>query len=295
MQESGPPVTPPAAPPQSHVAQQVQFIDLGRMRYDDALARQRAEQERLIADRAAPMTVFLVEHDPPVITVTRRPGAANHLLAAPAALARLGVEVSQTDRGGDITYHGPGQLVVYPILDLNRLGLRVHSYMRFLEDVVIATIARWGIAGHRDACATGVWVPMNGATGLSSRPPVAAPTAAHAAVTPDPPAGGCVASTDAKICAMGVRISRWVTMHGLALNVNPDMNHFSLIVPCGLAGRQVTSLARILGDRCPPMNEVRTALKAELRRAIDTAMATASTADSARSARPRGADQSVHT
>lgn len=168
-----------------------------------------------------PMHLLLVEHDPPVITVSARKTARQHLVATPDMLARAGVEVCETDRGGDITYHGPGQLVVYPILDLNTLTLRLHGYMRLLEQVIIDTLARFGIEGHRDQTATGVWV------------------------------GG------SKICAMGVRVSRWVTMHGLALNVTTNLDHFNLIVPCGLVGRGVTSMARELGEACPSMDHVK--------------------------------------
>src|SRR5262249_23731675 len=160
-----------------------------------------------------------VEHDPPVITVTPRAGV--NLLASPEALAAAGIEVEETDRGGDITYHGPGQLVVYPILDLNLLKLRLHEYMRMLAAAVIDTCAAFGVRARRDVCATGVWVPRGDA---------------------DASNGTCGSLTDAKICAMGVRVRRWVTMHGLALNVTTDLSHFSHIVPCGLVGRPVTSL-----------------------------------------------------
>ncbi len=201
--------------------------DLGRMPYAEAFALQKDLQRQVIEGRqvqpSPPMFLLLLEHDPPVITVTRRPGTAQHLLAGPEQLADAGVELSPTDRGGDITYHGPGQLVVYPILDLNALGLRLHGYMRLLEQGVIDVLARFGIEGRRDPAATGVW---------AGEPP-------------------------AKICAMGVRISQWVSMHGLALNVTTDLSHFDLIIPCGLAGRGVTSMHRLLGNGCPPMAEVK--------------------------------------
>ncbi len=184
------------------------------MPYDQALALQRRLQVQAIEDRGGTgrQWLLLVEHDPPVITVTRRPEAAGHVLASAEALAAAGVERHDTDRGGDVTYHGPGQLVAYPILDLNRLGLRLHEYMRWLEGVILDTLASFGIAGERDDSATGVWV----------------------------------ASSDGprKIAAMGVRVSRWVSMHGLALNVDPNLQHFDLIVPCGLHGRAVTSMAQ---------------------------------------------------
>ncbi len=203
--------------------------DLGRMPYAQAFALQKTLQRQVIESRTGGERshfLLLVEHEPPVITVSRRPDARRHLVAGDETLARLGIEVAQTDRGGDITYHGPGQLVAYPILDLNVVGLRLHGYMRFLEQVVIDTLASFGIYAGRDEAATGVWVARPGAP-------------------------------DAKICAMGVRISRWVTMHGLALNVTTDLDHFDLIVPCGLGGRTVTSMQQLLDDACPTMQDVR--------------------------------------
>lgn len=255
-----------AAPAASREPWSLIVRDLGRMPYIEALAIQRHLHATVVGSRQpsavsrqhsehaignselgtrnselpnppAPrppraMHLLLVEHDPPVITVSARKTARQHLIATPDMLARAGVEVCETDRGGDITYHGPGQLVVYPILDLNTLGLRLHGYMRLLEQVVIDTLARFGIEGHRDDTATGVWVA----------------TAEHRA------------ARNAKICAMGVRVSRWVTMHGLALNVTTNLDHFNLIIPCGLVGRGVTSMARELGEQCPSMDEVKEAL-----------------------------------
>jgi lipoate-protein ligase B len=130
--------------------------DLGRVPYAEALALQRDLQREVLEGRRSPETrsmyLLLVEHDPAVITVTRRRGARQHLVATEQELRAAGVEVAETDRGGDITYHGPGQLVAYPILDLNVLRLRLHSYMRFLEQVVIDTLDRYGIQGQ-DLCA----------------------------------------------------------------------------------------------------------------------------------------------
>ena len=215
--------------------------DLGYMPYVAAWAIQKDLQQQVIASResAGPrsMWLLLVEHDPPVITISRRPGAREHLIATPEQLAAKGVEVCETDRGGDITCHGPGQLVAYPILDLNVFGLKLHSYMRLLEQVVIDTLATFGIEGHRDPEATGVWVNRSKAQGL--------------------PSLGFDAATSSKIAALGVRVSRWVSMHGLALNVDPDLSHFDLIVPCGLAGRSVTSMKMQLNDACPSMAETK--------------------------------------
>ncbi len=212
--------------------------DLGRIAYDDALALQRDARDRLLAgrDSGEPMRLFLLEHDPAVITVSRRPTAAGNVLASDVMLARHGIERRETDRGGDVTYHGPGQVVAYAILDLPRLGLRVTSHMRLLEQVVIDVIAGFGVTGRRDPTATGVWVGE--------------------------------ALSAAKIAAMGVRVGRGVSMHGLALNVEPDLSHFGLIVPCGLVGRPVTSLARELGASCPSVAEVKAALEAAFRRRL---------------------------
>jgi lipoyl(octanoyl) transferase len=214
--------------------------DLGRMEYRQALDLQRRLQHEVIAARArggGTMHLLLVEHEPAVITVSRRPTARQNLIAGAALLARHAIVVCETDRGGDITYHGPGQLVAYPILDLEALHLRLHDYMRLLEQVVIDTIARFGVAGRRDPRAPGVWVGEEPAR---------------------------------KICAMGVRVARWVSMHGLALNVTTNLAHFDLIVPCGLAGRAVTSLERELGPACPAMDAVKTAIVDEFRAALFT-------------------------
>ena len=208
----------------------LRVIDLGRIGYADALAIQRETHAALVSAREsgvpdAAMTVYLLEHDPPVVTVTKRVGAAGHVLASEAVLATHGIEKVETDRGGDVTYHGPGQLVAYPILDIQLLGLKVHPYVRWLEQCVIDAIAADGLAGMRDPEATGVWV------GADGRP-------------------------ERKIAAIGVRLSRFVSLHGFALNVAPDLSHFGLIVPCGLA-RPVTSLRAELGTRAPSLDLVK--------------------------------------
>ena len=268
--------------------------DLGRMAYGEALALQRQLQGAVINRRRAAEVgrrragyLLLVEHDPPVITVSRRKGARQHLTATEAQLQAAGVVVAETDRGGDITYHGPGQLVAYPIVDLNVLGLRTHGYMRLLEQVVIDTLAEFGIAGHRDESATGVWVERQNAetpkrrnvetsrrrdemqrAGPSSAPAASESETACRSPSPPAPLPGGEGRESAKICAMGVRISRWVAMHGLALNVTTNLDHFDLIIPCGLAGRSVTSMARLLSDACPPMDEVKRVLAEKFQQAI---------------------------
>jgi len=210
----------------THDSQAIRVIDWGVLGYAQALAGQRALHARVVAEQHPPALVLVVH--PPVITVTPRAAKAGHLLASEAQLADQGITVAQTDRGGDITYHGPGQLVAYPILPLQPFGLNLSRYMRLLERVVIDTVARFGVAAQPEPGATGVWVG-------------------------DGPAA-------AKLCALGVRIRKNTTMHGLALNVSTDLAHFQTIVPCGLHGQAVTSLQQLLGEACPPMAEVKQAL-----------------------------------
>ncbi|MCZ6837122.1 MAG: lipoyl(octanoyl) transferase LipB [Planctomycetota bacterium] len=230
---------------QSCVTLDLVIRDLGSMDYAQAFDLQKQLQQEVIDARGTPregrMHLLLVEHDPPVITISRRKSARSNLVATPRMLEEAGVELAQTDRGGDITYHGPGQLVVYPILDLNLLNLRLHSYLRFLEQIVIDTLKTFGVQGQRDSEATGVWVES---TNKAEGSPSLGSEHAHAS----------------KICAMGVRVSRWVTMHGLALNVNPDLSHFDLIIPCGLAGRSVTSLQNELGATSLTMDEAKASI-----------------------------------
>ena len=197
--------------------------DLGTMPYRDAWAH----QERVHADVVAggEERLLLVEH-PPVITCGRRPNTGKNLLASPEQLQELGVEFVESDRGGDITFHGPGQLVAYPIVRLIDHGLSVGGYVRRLEQAVIAALGELGISAQKDDCAVGVWVDRG---------------------------KGALA----KICALGVRVRRGVTMHGIALNVTTDLSYFDLIVPCGLACRPVTSVEQVLGAAAPPSRHVK--------------------------------------
>jgi lipoate-protein ligase B len=194
-----------------------------------------AVQERAHAEVLAggEERVLFVEHAP-VITFGRRPGLERNLLASDERLATLGVEVVYSDRGGDITFHGPGQLVAYPIIRLTDHARSVGGFVRRLEETVIAALREMKIAAQKDACAIGVWVPDE--------------------------TGGL-----AKICALGVRIRRGVSMHGIALNVTTDLSYFDLIVPCGLAGRRVTSIARVLAEKAPTMQKVKDLLGAQFR------------------------------
>jgi lipoyl(octanoyl) transferase len=191
----------------------------GRTSYASALARQETLQADRLAGRAHD-TLVLTEHDP-VFTLGLRTGADRHLLWSPERLAAEGVALHPTNRGGDITYHGPGQLVAYPVVSLDARR-DLHAYLRFLEDILIATVARHGLAASRREGLTGIW--------LGER----------------------------KLAAIGVSVRRWVTMHGLALNVAPDLRHFGGIVPCGIATTEgtVTSLSAELGPRCPSIQRV---------------------------------------
>lgn len=196
------------------------------MPYRDAWAAQEAIHAAVLD--GGEERILLVEH-PPVITFGRRAGVERNLVASDAQLAALGVEVVQSDRGGDITFHGPGQVVAYPIVRLNDHALSVGGYVRALERAAIDALRTFGVEARREEGAVGVWV--------------------------DDPAAG----TPAKVCAIGVRIRRGVSLHGLALNVTPDLRYFDLIVPCGLVGRRVTSLAKLLGvdaPSCPCAREV---------------------------------------
>jgi len=190
---------------------------LGRVDYGPARRLQQAVQERLIEAKrqsppeALPHVLLLLEH-PPVYTLGKSADEDN-VLASEERLTALGAEVHHVGRGGDVTFHGPGQLVGYPLLDLDRLFTDLGRYMRTLEEVIIRVCAEYGVTGTRVDGRTGVWV------GPDARGP------------------------ERKICAMGVRCSRWVTMHGFALNVTTDLSYFDHIVPCGIADRGVTSLA----------------------------------------------------
>jgi lipoyl(octanoyl) transferase len=243
----------------------VRTVELGRMAYREAYRRQCDHVEEVLEAREAGTPeigrILVVEHEP-VITISRRQGALGNLLASPEFLASQGVAIEETDRGGDITYHGPGQLVVYPILDLNLLNLGLHAYMRLLEQAVIDACGDMRIPAHRDATVTGVWVSPEG-IGLEAQA-----GAAHSA----------------KICAMGVRVRKWVSMHGLALNVRTNLDHFRLIVPCGLAGRPVTSLEREAIARAvpvPTMEEAGAKLLARLGAAVERVAAEAAGARAA--------------
>jgi lipoyl(octanoyl) transferase len=223
----------------------IKIIDLGHKSYSESLEVQEnyfngtisLKRSNRKTDNPQPTHNYLlwVEH-PPVFTLGKS-GKMEHLLVDKEALAEKGIEFYQTNRGGDITFHGPGQLVVYPIFDLDNFFTDIHKYLRFLEEAVIETLKEYGLNGSRSQGETGVWLE------------VGTPFAR-------------------KICAMGVRASRWVTMHGLAFNINTDLSYFDHIVPCGIQGKGVTSLSKELGREIS-LEEVKEKLKTHLGRLFE--------------------------
>jgi lipoyl(octanoyl) transferase len=184
---------------------------LGTVPYAEALDLQKRLVEQRKAD-SIPDQLLLLEH-PPVITLgVKTRDDRSHIVASPETLEDEGVEVVESGRGGDVTYHGPGQLVGYPIIDLKPDRCDVHRYVRDLEEVVIQAVSTLGVSAHRMSGLTGVWVGDN------------------------------------KLAAIGVRIARWVTSHGFALNVTTKLDHFSLIVPCGIRDKGITSLQLLTGE-----------------------------------------------
>lgn len=187
----------------------------------ESLALKAANRDRPDAEKVTlPNYLLTVEH-PPVYTLGKS-GRPEHLLLDAAGLAAVGATFVAVNRGGDITFHGPGALVVYPILDLDQFFPDIHRYLRTLEEAVIRVLAMYGLAAGRIGGLTGVWLD-------------------YEAGAPNP----------RKICALGVKASRWITMHGLCLNVNPDLSYFARIVPCGIADKAVTSMAAELGREVP--------------------------------------------
>lgn len=221
------------------MAQQVVFEDLGRMSYKSAWdlqenvlgemvsikTRNRSESLSGSALQEIPVhRLYFVEH-PPVYTLGKS-GKMEHVLLTEEELKEKNIEFFKINRGGDITFHGPGQLVGYPIFDLEQFYTDIGLYLRNIEEVIIRVLDHYGLKGERSAGETGVWM--------------------------DPDLKG----RERKICAIGVRCSRWVTMHGFAFNVNTDLSYFSHIIPCGIQQKQVTSLSKELG-RTVNENEVK--------------------------------------
>lgn len=221
------------------------IIDLGLIEYAKAWDYQTSVFNSILEIKKAnrdlpdseqqitPNYLLFCEH-PPVYTLGKS-GHEENLLASPDELANLGAAYVHTNRGGDITFHGPGQLVVYPVIDLENFFTDIHRYMRNLEEAVILTLAEFSLHGDRIPGLTGVWIQHE---------------------KPAPPA---------KICAMGVKTSRWVTMHGLALNIHVDLKFFDRIVPCGITDKAVTSLEQETGKQYT-LPEVSEQLKVNLAR-----------------------------
>jgi lipoyl(octanoyl) transferase len=221
------------------------FQHLGLIRYQDAWDYQTNLFNQLVAlklenrrneDAGLPTKQtdnYLIFCQHPHVYTLGKSGHAENLLLRSEGLQAKGIEYFQTNRGGDITYHGPGQLVGYPILDLDNFFTDIHRYMRTIEEAIIQTLATYGIVAGRIAGLTGVWLDH-----ITQKNP-------------------------RKICAIGVKMSRWVTMHGFALNVNTDLGLFDFIVPCGISDKAVTSLAKELGHEVD-MNEVEERLKKQL-------------------------------
>ena len=217
---------------------EIKFIDLGQMDYKDAWDYQQNLFDEIIeikkknrqnnTNNATPNYFIFVEH--PHVYTLGKSGNISNLLIDENQLKNKNASFYKINRGGDITYHGPGQIVCYPILDLENFFTDIHKYLRFLEETVILTLENYGIKGERNNGKTGVWINVD---------------------TPFP----------RKICAMGVRASRWVTMHGFALNVNVDLDYFNNIVPCGLTNNIVTSIYNERKDYDLVINNVKSDLK----------------------------------
>jgi lipoyl(octanoyl) transferase len=220
-------------------SENMDFADWGTIPYAQAFQQQKELFEKALQNKAegkaAGNKVVFCEH-PPVITLGKN-GLLSNLLFSEVLLKEKHVELYRTDRGGDITYHGPGQIVCYPILDLETMGLGLKEYIHRLEEVIIRTLAEYGIRGERLSGATGVWIDRDK-----------------------------VGKTK-KIAAIGVRSSRYVTMHGFAFNVNTDLSYFQLIHPCGFADKGVTSLEQELG-RPAAVEPVKAALKRTLQETL---------------------------
>ena len=218
----------------------IRIIELGVKSYNDSLKIQEELFQKTIElksvnrkeDTQIPTQNYLlwVEHTP-VITLGKS-GKIKNLLLGEKQLKEKGIEYYPTNRGGDITFHGPGQIVGYPIMDLDNFFTDIHKYLRYLEEAILLTLGEYDLNGARSIGETGVWLD------------VGTPFAR-------------------KICAMGVKASRWVTMHGFALNVNTNLSYFDYIVPCGIEGKAVTSLAKELGREIP-FKEVKDKLEVHL-------------------------------
>lgn len=241
-----------------HSNKQVEVQLLGLVDYQTAwneqerlfagvIAEKVANRNRYQSDQLPTSNYLLFCEHPPVYTLGKSGHEAN-LLANSAFLKTIGATYHKINRGGDITFHGPGQLVGYPILDLDNFFTDIHQYMRLLEEAIIHTLAHYGLDAGRIPGLTGVWLDYETQTDSGTAVPrMAVPR---------------------KICALGVKASRWVTMHGFALNINTDLSYFSYIVPCGIVGKAVTSMQAELGHAVD-MAEVQNRVQQELGRLFE--------------------------
>ncbi|MBL0359408.1 MAG: lipoyl(octanoyl) transferase LipB [Chitinophagaceae bacterium] len=247
--------------------QRVIYKDLGRVKYKDAWDYQESllqanvkvksfwmSRERALAKGNAVAAVieegiaadttsyFLLCEHPPVYTLGKS-GHIENMLISEAEMQQKGIEFYKINRGGDITFHGPEQVVGYPIIDLEKLYTDIGRYLRELEEVIILTLAEYGITGERSKGETGVWIEPG------------------------------IAGKERKICAMGVRCSRWITMHGFALNVNTDLSYFDHIIPCGIVNKQVTSIEKELQHKVD-MQEVKEKLQRNFENVFEVCLST---------------------
>jgi lipoyl(octanoyl) transferase len=218
----------------------VEYRDLGKMDYQAAWDMQEKLLSQNVSIKSANSSadhqsgaetrnwLLFVEHFP--VYTLGKSGRVEHMLVNEEEMNKMGIQFFRTNRGGDITFHGGGQIVGYPILDLEKFGADIGKYLRNLEQTIILTLKDFGIDGERSPGETGVWIQPG------------------------------LAGKQRKICAMGVRCSRWITMHGFALNVNTDLSYFNNIIPCGIQNKQVTSLQKELA-MVMDMDEVKTSLK----------------------------------
>lgn len=209
-----------------------EFIDLGLKRYNEAWDFQVQSFEKVLESRNKEQCFYLIFCEHPHVFTLGKNGKPGNLLVNNNFLNSINAEFVQTDRGGDITYHGPGQIVVYPIIDLTTAGYGIKDYVFKLEQSVIDSLKEYGITAYRSDGATGVWLKGDG-------------------------------KQERKICAIGVRVSRGITMHGLAFNIMTDLKYFNYINPCGFTDKGVTSLEKELGY-CPAITDVKALLKSTL-------------------------------
>lgn len=223
--------------------EQIIFQDLGKMPYQAAwdyqekLLQENVKKKSTVGGQQLTVNHLLFVEHPPVYTLGKS-GNMDNVLMSDDELQANNIEFFHTNRGGDITFHGPEQIVGYPILDLEKFYTDIGKYLRNIEEVIILTMAAYGIKGDRSAGETGVWIEPG------------------------------VPGKERKICAIGVRCSRWITMHGFAFNVNTDLSYFNNIIPCGIVNKQVTSMQKELGHSLD-MQEVKEKVKSNFERVFE--------------------------